>query len=101
MTSSGILQIVAFFGIVLVLTKPIGLFMSRLFQGERTILHPAMRALERAVYAVCRIREDEEQGWIQYTASLLATSVFAFLLPYALMRLQGFLPLNPQHFGAG
>ncbi len=100
MTSTGILQILVFFGLILLLTRPVGLFMSRLFQGERTFLHPVMRPVEVVVYRLCGIREDQEQRWTHYTASLLAFSLFAFLFPYALIRLQGLLPLNPQGFGA-
>jgi K+-transporting ATPase ATPase A chain len=101
MTSVGLLQIAAFFGVILLVTRPVGLFMSRLFQGERTFLHPVARPVERLVYRLCGVREDEEQRWTQYAASLLAFSFFAFLFSYALMRLQGVLPLNPQRFGAG
>jgi potassium-transporting ATPase potassium-binding subunit len=101
MTSIGILQILVFFGLILLVTKPVGLFMSRLFQGQRTFLHPILRPVEVLVYKLCGVREDQEQRWTQYTASLLAFSLFAFLFPYALMRLQGLLPLNPQGFGAG
>ncbi|MGE5360909.1 MAG: potassium-transporting ATPase subunit KdpA [Bacteroidales bacterium] len=100
MTTFGVLQILVFFGLILVVTKPVGLFMSRLFQGERTFLHPLLRPVERLVYKVCGVREDEEQRWTQYASSLLAFSFFAFLFPYVMMRLQGWLPLNPQKFGA-
>ncbi len=100
MTSLGVLQILVFFGLILLLTKPIGLFMSQLFQGRRTFLHPVLRPLEVLVYKACGVRETEEQKWTGYAASLLAFSLFAFLFPYALMRLQGLLPLNPQGFGA-
>ncbi|HLQ46414.1 MAG TPA: potassium-transporting ATPase subunit KdpA, partial [Planctomycetaceae bacterium] len=100
MTGTGMLQIVVFFGLILLLTKPLGLFMSRLFQGQRTFLHPIVRPIEVLVYKLCGVREDDEQRWTQYTASLLAFSFVAFLFPYALMRLQGLLPLNPQGFGA-
>jgi K+-transporting ATPase ATPase A chain len=101
MTSIGILQILLFFGIILALTKPVGLFMSRLFQGGRTFLHPVLRPLEVAAYKICGIRENEEHRWTHYTASVLAFSVLSFLFVYALIRLQGLLPLNPQGFGAG
>jgi K+-transporting ATPase ATPase A chain len=100
MTGIGILQIVAFFGLILLLTKPIGLFMSRLFQGQRTFLHPLLRPLEVAVYKVCGIQEDREQRWTEYAASLLSLSMLAFVFVYLLQRLQGALPLNPQGFGA-
>jgi len=99
MTTNGILQILAFFGVTLLVTKPLGLFMSRLFQGERTFLHPVFRPLEALVYKVCGVREDHEQRWTQYAASLLSFSLVGFLFAYALMRLQGILPLNPQGFG--
>src|SRR5499427_9397702 len=100
MTTAGILQILAFFGLILALTRPVGLFMARVFAGERTFLHPIVRPLETAVYRLCGVGEDEEQRWTQYTLSVLAFSFFAFLFTYALMRLQGLLPLNPQGFGA-
>jgi K+-transporting ATPase ATPase A chain len=100
MTTIGILQIAAFFGLILLLTKPIGLFMSHVFQGHRTFLHPILRPVERLVYALCGIGEDEEQRSTGYALSLLAFSFVAFLFPYTLMRLQGWLPLNPQGFGA-
>src|SRR6478672_4344397 len=100
MTTVGILQILLFFGLIWLLTKPVGLFMSRLFGGQRTFLHPVVRPLEALVYKTCGVREQEEQRWTQYAASVLAFSFFAFLIPYALMRLQGLLPLNPQGFGA-
>ena len=60
-----------------------------------------IRPIEVLVYKVCGVREDQEQRWTQYTASVLVFSLFAFLFPYALMRLQGLLPFNPQGFGAG
>jgi K+-transporting ATPase ATPase A chain len=100
MTTIGILQIVAFFSVILLLTKPVGLFMSRLFQGERTFLHPVVRPLEALVYRLCRVDERHEQRWTEYAASVLAFSFFAFVFTYAFMRLQGLLPLNPQGFGA-
>src|SRR4249919_2202888 len=100
MTSNGVLQILLFFGLIWLVTKPVGLFMSRLFQGERTFLHPVIRPIEALVYRLCGVREKEEQRWTQYAASVLAFSLFAFLIPYLMMRLQGWLPLNPQGFGA-
>jgi potassium-transporting ATPase potassium-binding subunit len=100
MTTNGVLQILVFFGLILLITKPVGLFMSRLFQGERTFLHPILRPVELLVYRLSGIREDEEQRWTHYAGSVLAFSLFAFLITYAFVRLQGLLPLNPQGFGA-
>src|ERR1700737_4419431 len=99
MTTIGIVQILACFGLIVLITKPLGLFMSPLFQGERTFLHPVIRPLEVLVYRLCGVREDEEQRWTQYRAALLSVSIFSFLFVYAFQRLQGHLPLNPQGFG--
>jgi K+-transporting ATPase ATPase A chain len=85
--------------VLVAITKPMGLFMARLFRGDRTFLHPVIRPLESLVYKLCGVREDAEQRWTQYTASLLSFSVFSFLFAYILQRAQGHLPLNPQNFG--
>ena len=100
MTGMGVLQIVIFFGVLLLLTKPLGRYMARVFEGERTFLHRVMRPVESLVYKLCGIREDVEQSWTQYAGGVLSFSIFAFLFVYVLQRVQGYLPLNPQHFGA-
>jgi potassium-transporting ATPase potassium-binding subunit len=71
------------------------------FEGQRTFLHPVLRWLEVVTYKAAGVREDVEQRWTQYAASLLSFSIFGFLLVYVLQRVQGLLPFNPQHFGAG
>jgi K+-transporting ATPase ATPase A chain len=101
MTSNGWLQIAVYFLIILALAKPMGLYMAKLFGGERTFLHPVLRPVEKMFYKLVGINEATEQRWTQYTASLLAFSIFSFLFVYLLQRLQGLLPLNPQGFGAG
>src|SRR5579875_2580881 len=98
MTPLGILQIAVYFIVVLALTKPMGVFMARLFQGERTFLHPLLRPLERLTYKLIGVREDSEQRWTQYAASLIAFSAVSFLFVYVIQRLQGALPFNPMHF---
>jgi K+-transporting ATPase ATPase A chain len=98
MTSLGIAQILVFFVIVVALTKPLGGFLYRVFEGKRTFLHPIFRPLERLIYWVGGVREDEEQSWVRYTASMISLSIFSFLFVYVLQRLQGHLPLNPMHF---
>ena len=100
MTTVGILQIAIFLGLILVCAKPLGSFMARLFEGERTFLHPVLRWLEVLTYKVAGVKEDVEQKWTHYTASLLSFSIFGFVILYLLQRLQGMLPLNPQGFGA-
>jgi K+-transporting ATPase ATPase A chain len=99
MTSNGVLQILLFFGLILVSTKPLGAFMAKVFEGQRTFLHPALGWLEALTYKVSGVNKDAEQRWTQYTASLLSFSVFGFLLAYFLQRAQAYLPLNPQNFG--
>ena len=98
MTFIGVAQILIFFGIVLAITKPLGTFMYRVFEGGRTFLHPIFRPLERLVYRLSGVREDVEQSWIGYSASMISFSIFSFLAVYLLQRLQGHLPLNPMHF---
>jgi K+-transporting ATPase ATPase A chain len=92
-------QLVVYFLLLIALTKPFGLFMAKLFRGERTFLHPVLRPLETLMYKLCGVREDAEQRWTQYTASLLSFSIFSFLFAYILQRAQGHLPFNPQNFG--
>src|SRR5438270_4014343 len=74
--------------------------MANLFEGKRTFLHPILRQLEALSYRAIGVRENTEQRWTQYAASMLAFSIFSFAFVYLLQRLQGVLPLNPQKFGA-
>ncbi len=98
MTTNGILQIVIYFLVIAAVAKPMGVFMTRVFAGERTFLHPVLRPLERLCYKLCGVKEDVEQRWTQYAGSMLAFSIFSAVFLYALQRLQGFLPLNPAGF---
>src|SRR5438045_2763937 len=100
MTALGWLQIALFWALILLCAKPLGAFMARVFEGQRTFLHPVLRWLEALTYKASGIREDVEQRWTQYAASLLSFTLFGFLVTYLLQRAQGFLPFNPQHFGA-
>jgi len=98
MTATGLLQIGIFFAIITLIAKPLGGFMARLFEGERTFLHPLLRPVERLCYKAIGIREEVQQRWTQYAASLIAFSFFSFLFTYLMQRLQGHLILNPQGF---
>lgn len=100
MSSNGVFLIAVFFLLVLGCTKPLGAYMARVFQGERTFLDPLIRPIERLVYRLCGIEEEREQVWTQYAASLLMFSIVPLLLTYLIERLQGWLPFNPQGFGA-
>jgi K+-transporting ATPase ATPase A chain len=98
MTTLGVLQILVFFAVILAVTRPLGVFMTRLFAGERTFLHPVLRPVEKLIYVLGGVDEKEEQRWTKYTASLLSFSLFSFVVLYLLQRLQGVLPVNPQGF---
>jgi potassium-transporting ATPase potassium-binding subunit len=101
MTAAGIAQILLFFLIIALLTRPIGSFLANLYEGKRTFLHPVLRWLEVLVYRFCGIQEGNEQRWMHYSAALLAFSLVSYLFVYLIQRLQGLLPWNPAHFGAG
>jgi potassium-transporting ATPase potassium-binding subunit len=98
MTANGSLQLLLFFGLVVLLTRPMGAYLARVFQGERTLLGPVLRPLERFLYRAFGVREDEDMPWTTYAYALLAFSVVGCVFSYALLRLQGHLPFNPQHF---
>jgi K+-transporting ATPase ATPase A chain len=97
-TSPGILLIILFFFVILGITKPMGHYMARVFEGERTFLHPLFRPLERLIYKLSGVKEEVEQRWTQYAGAVVAFSVAKFAFAYAIQRLQGLLPLNPQGF---
>jgi K+-transporting ATPase ATPase A chain len=99
MTPNGTLQILSFFLLIVLIAKPLGLYMTKVFNGERTFLHPILRPVERLCHAIGGVKESVDQRWTQYAASLLAFSIFSFLILYALQRLQHWLPLNPMGFG--
>src|SRR5579872_6553972 len=96
MTLNGWFQIALFSAIIIVLTRPFGGYMTRVFNGERTILSPILRPLERAIYWCCGVDERNEQHWLTYTVAMLLFSITGFVSLYALLRLQAVLPFNPQ-----
>ena len=95
MTINGWIQILIFCGIIILLVKPLGGYMTRVFSGERTFLSPVLSPLERMVYRLAGADEREEQHWTAYAAALLFFNLAGFVLLYSVMRLQGMLPLNP------
>lgn len=100
MTIIGWIQIVLFFAALLVLVKPLGGYMARVLEGEKTFLTPVFSPLERFIYRLCGVNIQDEMGWKTYTLALLLFSFVGIVFLYLLMRLQEFLPLNPQHLGA-
>jgi len=99
MTSNGWLQIAVFGAIVIVITRPFGGYVTRVFTGEWTPLTPLLRPVERFVYRCCGVDEAEEQSWRIYAVSMLFLGVAGFVTLYALQRLQWSLPFNPQGLG--
>ncbi len=97
MTFNGWLQIGLFFLVIVALTKPVGLYLARVFTGEQTLLDPVFKPLERLIYRVTGVDEAEEMPWTTYALAMLVFSGVSMLALYALQRFQGSLPLNPQH----
>ncbi len=98
MTFNGILQILAFIAVIAVLTKPMGLFLVRVYDGGKTFLDFLLRPIERAIYWIARVDPAVEMNWKQYGIAMLVFSLVSSLALYTLQRLQFFLPLNPQEF---
>ncbi len=99
MSYATILQVVAFLLLLLAITKPLGAYMARVFQGGSVWLSPVLAPVERAIYRLCRIDQTAEQRWTGYAVGALLFSLVGMLLLYGLQRLQGLLPLNPEGFG--
>ncbi|MFZ0018237.1 MAG: potassium-transporting ATPase subunit KdpA [Acetobacteraceae bacterium] len=96
MTFNGWLQIAIFAVLVILITKPFGGYMTRVFNGERTPLRVVLHPIEVGIYKLCGVRPDEEQHWISYAVAMLAFSFAGFVIMYAIQRLQNVLPFNPQ-----
>jgi potassium-transporting ATPase potassium-binding subunit len=100
MTFNGYIQLGLYLVVLLALAKPLGGFMARVYMGQPTRLDRVLGPLERLIYRLCGVRAEEEMGWKTYAIAMLLFNLFGFLAVYALQRLQGVLPLNPQGFGA-
>jgi len=100
MTLNGWFQILFFSAAVLLVTKPAGIFMARVFSGERTFLDPVLRPVERLIYRLTWVDEQHEMRWTEYSASMLLFSGVSMLLLYLIQRTQHLLPFNPQKFAA-
>ncbi len=96
MTANGWLQFVVFFAVLLLLMRPLGLYIARVLEGEKTFLDPVLRPLERLLYRACGVHKDQEMSWQQYSVAMLIFSFVSLLLTYLIERAQYFLPWNPQ-----
>ena len=100
MTVNGWLQIIVYLAVILAVTKPVGVFMARVFSRERTFLDPALRPLERLLYRLTLVDEEHEMRWTEYAFSMLLFSGVSMLVLYLIERTQQVLPWNPQKFAA-
>jgi K+-transporting ATPase ATPase A chain len=100
MTLNGWLQILFYFVVVLLVAKPMGIFMTKVFSRERTFLDPVMRPVEKLLYKLTRVDENREMRWTEYSIAMLLFSGVSMLVLYLLERTQQWLPLNPQKFAA-
>jgi len=100
MTTNGWMQIFVFLALILAITKPLGVYMAKVFSRERTFLDPVVRPIERLLYRVTGVDEEHEMRWTEYAFTMLLFSGVSMLVLYLIERVQQFLPLNPQKFGA-
>jgi K+-transporting ATPase ATPase A chain len=97
MTLNGWLQILFFLALILAVTKPLGVFMTHVFNRERTFLDPVLKPIERLIYKLTRVDAEREMRWTEYAVAMLLFSVASMVVLYLLQRLQGVLPFNPQN----
>src|SRR6202795_3865136 len=98
MTANGWFQIGFFLLVIFLITKPVGVFLARVFNGEKTFLDPVLRPIEKLIYRLTGIDEKHEMRWTEYAIAMLLFSGVSMALLYLIERLQKFLPLNPQKF---
>jgi K+-transporting ATPase ATPase A chain len=96
MTVNGWLQIIVFFLTLLLLVKPVGSYMARIFQGDKVFISPVVSPLERLIYRICSVQPEKEMSWKEYAVSFLAFSFFGILFLFVVLRIQHWLPLNPK-----
>ena len=101
MTTIGWLQIIFYFVVLILLVKPLGWYMAKVYQGERTFMSPLIAPVERFIYRLAGVDPATEMDWKVYAVAVLLFSVAGFIFLYLLQRLQGVLPLNPMSMGGG
>jgi K+-transporting ATPase ATPase A chain len=98
MTANGWFQIGLYVLVLFLITKPIGIFLTRVFERQKTFLDPLLRPVERAIYRICGVDENKEMRWMEYGTTMLVFSAVSLILLYFFERLQQWLPWNPQRF---
>src|SRR6266508_3746717 len=99
MTGINIFKLLLYMGVIVALTPIVGLYMKRVFAGEKTFLDPVLRPVERLIYRVCGVDAQKDQGWVEWTVVMLVVNGASLVILYLFQRLQHVLPLNPNHFG--
>src|SRR5690349_17570761 len=100
MTANGFLQIAFYLVVLLALAKPLGAYMARVYEGAPAFLNRIGAPFERVLYKACGIEPERDMPWTEYAVALMAFNILGLLVVYALQRLQGWLPLNPQGMAA-
>ncbi|MGE5276688.1 MAG: potassium-transporting ATPase subunit KdpA [Acidobacteriota bacterium] len=100
MTAINFFEILVYLAIIVAITPILGRYMTRVFAGEKTLLDPVLRPLERAVYRICGVDAGKDQGWVEWTVAMLLVNAASLFILYGMQRLQKFLPFNPNGFGA-
>jgi K+-transporting ATPase ATPase A chain len=100
MTANGWFQVGMYLVVLLAITKPLGVYMARVFSGEKTFMDPMLRPVERLLYRLTGVDETHEMRWTEYASAMLLLSVVSMIVLYVMMRVQQWLPWNPQHFAA-
>ena len=100
MSVNGWLQFAIYSVILLATVRPVGIYLARVLEGERTWLDPVLRPFERLIYKLCGVKADKEMNWREYAFAMLGFSAVGLVFTYAIERLQAFLPWNPQHLAA-
>lgn len=98
MTANGWLQFLLYFAVLVILMRPLGIYMARVFEGQRTFLDPVLKPIERLLYRLFGVNADEEMNWREYSAAVLLFSFVSLVLTYVIERAQHHLPWNPQGF---
>jgi K+-transporting ATPase ATPase A chain len=100
MTPLSWFQLILYIVILLLLAKPLGSYMARVYEGERTLMHPILQPVERLLYRLIGTTPETEMNWKTYAVAMLLFNLLGLFAVYLLQRAQGFLPLNPQGLGA-
>jgi K+-transporting ATPase ATPase A chain len=100
MTTVNLVEVLVYLVIIVAITPLLGGYMKRVFSGERTLLDPVLRPIERGIYRVCGVDATKDQSWVDWTVTMLIVNAASLVLLYAMQRFQHFLPLNPNKFGA-